>query len=282
MSSTTLPNAVARFPRVPPQLAAAHGDWTRALHLKVFPREREDLDVELDGGPDPRAVTAILARCVGRADGQPLDARFLWAMEVGARIECLLRIAALGGAASFPLRVRCISAACGEPLELDLTLEELLAIRGEQDAPIVAEVGGSTRPLRAPTGEDQLAWLGKSYDDLDHATRDLAASLLEERAHAPLSDADVEAIERSLSAHDPLVEFSVRAACPHCGTEAEHEVDLTRLAFGALREARDALIGEIHALASRYHWTEAEILAIPPWRRARYLALGERGARGGG
>jgi hypothetical protein len=281
MATPAAPDAIARFPRVPPRLAAAHGDWTRALHLRAFPREREDLDVELEGGPDPRAVTAILARCVARADGQPVGSRFLWALDVGARIECLLRIAALGGADTFALRVRCPADTCGQPLELDLTLEELLALRGEQDAPIVAEVGGRARPLRAPTGEDQLAWLGSTYDDLDHAARELAASLLEERTAAPLGEADVEAIERSLAAHDPLVEFSVRAVCPHCGDEAEYEVDLARLALDLLRAARDALIGEIHVLASRYHWTEAEILEIPPSRRAHYLVLGERAARSG-
>jgi hypothetical protein len=278
MSPPTRPNAVARFPRVPPHLAAAHGEWTGALRLRPFPRDREDLDVELDAESDPHAVSAILTRCVARADDQSLDARFLWAMEVGARIECLLRIAALGGAGAFSVRVRCLSATCGEPLELDLTLEELLALRGDQHAPLVADVGGVTRRLRAPTGEDQLAWLANSYDDLDHAARDLAGSLLEERALAPLTDADVEAIERSLSAHDPFVEFFVRVACPHCSTETEHEVDLASLALGKLREARDALIGEIDVLASRYHWTEAEILEIPRRRRARYLALGESGA----
>jgi hypothetical protein len=281
MSSTALPDAVARFPRVPPRLAAAHGDWTRALHLRAFPRGRDDLDIELDESAGPHVVTAILARCVRRADGEPVDPRFLWALEVGARIECLLRIAALGGARLFPLRLRCGNAACGQPLELELTIEELLALRGEHDAPFAAAVGGASRRLRSPTGEDQLALHGRTYADIDDAARAFAASLLEDGEPQALRDADVEEIERSLAEHDPLVGFSVLAACPHCGADEEHEVDLAGLALGALRDARDALLSDIHVLASRYHWSEPQILEIPAGRRARYLALVDREARRG-
>ncbi len=281
MATTAAPDAVARFPRLPPRLAAAHGDWTRALRLRAFPRGRDDLDIDLDESADPHVVTAILARCVRRADGEPVDPRFLWALEVGARIECLLRIAALGGTGVFPLRVRCGNIACAQPLELDLSIEELLELRGENDAPVVVTVGGTSRQLRSPTGEDQLALRGRAYEDIDDAARAFAASLLDLGEPHALRDADIEAIERSLADRDPLAGFSVLAVCPHCGAEEEHEVDLAGVALGALREAREALIGEIHVLASRYHWTEPQILEIPAARRARYLALVDREARSG-
>ena len=281
MATTAGPNARAQFPRVSPRLTAEHGNWTGALHLRAFPQTREDLDIDLDNAGVPHILTAILARCALRADDEPVDPRFLWGLEVGARIECLLRIAALSGPGNFALRVRCPNGGCSQSLELDLTLDELLSLRHEGDAPIIAKVGGAVRTLRAPTGEDQLALAAVEFDDLEDAARGLAASLLEAREHPLLADADVEAIERSLAEHDPLVEFSVRAACLHCGAEAEYEVDLTDLALGALREARDALISDVHALASRYHWTESEILSIPPRRRALYLALNGRARSAG-
>ncbi|SRR6266487_2450427 len=281
MATTAVPDAPAQFPRLPPRLAAEHGDWTGALRLRAFPQTREDLDIDLDDAGTPRIVTAILARCALRADGEPVDPRFLWGLEVGARIECILRVAALSGPGSFALRVRCPNGGCGQALEFDLTLDELLSLRHEGDGPIVAKVGGAVRTLRAPTGEDQLALAADEFDDLEDAVRGLAVSLLEEPEHLPLSDADVEAIELSLTEYDPLVELSVRTACPHCGAEGEYEVDLTDLALGALREARDTLISDVHTLASRYHWTESEILSIPPRRRARYLALNERARSAG-
>lgn len=30
---------------------------------------------------------------------------------------------------------------------------------------------------------------------------------------------------------------------------------------------------DVHLLALHYHWTEAAILALPKWKRQRYLAL---------
>jgi len=33
------------------------------------------------------------------------------------------------------------------------------------------------------------------------------------------------------------------------------------------------MLTDVHALASRYHWSERGILALPLPRRARYLAL---------
>ncbi|MEQ1895103.1 MAG: hypothetical protein ABL998_21395, partial [Planctomycetota bacterium] len=45
--------------------------------------------------------------------------------------------------------------------------------------------------------------------------------------------------------------------------------------------ARRALQEELHVLASTYHWSEAEILALPSDRRRRYVAriLADRGVR---
>jgi hypothetical protein len=43
-----------------------------------------------------------------------------------------------------------------------------------------------------------------------------------------------------------------------------------------LRRAQHGLIEDVHRLARTYHWTEDRVAALPPWRRARYLALIER------
>jgi len=39
-----------------------------------------------------------------------------------------------------------------------------------------------------------------------------------------------------------------------------------------LRRQQSALLDEIQQIADRYHWSEAEIVALPAWRRARYLS----------
>jgi hypothetical protein len=80
---------------------------------------------------------------------------------------------------------------------------------------------------------------------------------------------------------DPLVNFSLAVTCPHCGLPSQPEIDLGAWALQILQRVQQRLIETVHRLACRYHWTEAEILALPEWRRDRYLALIDReGARG--
>ena len=250
-----------------------------ALHLRAIPWSIEDLDLPLDNA-SPNSITTLLARGIVRDDGTPVDTSLLWALDVQTRTECLLRIAALEGSSTFELRLRCQAPACGQPLEIELTLDELLADRGDRDVALVAEIGGVRRSLRAPTGEDQRSWSGRAFDDTREAELAIAASLLDDSSTTSLSDADVVVIERLLAERDPLVDFTVAAVCPYCGAEAEYEVDLVEHAIKRLRDARDRLLAEIQMLAACFHWSEAEILAIPAWRRSRYMALNER-ARGG-
>jgi hypothetical protein len=281
MSSTPLSASAVDFPPVPARLARSHGERTHSVHLRAIPWSAEDLDLPLDRA-DPDAVTTILARCVVRDNGSPVDGQSLWALDVGTRTEWLLRIAALGGSAALELSARCSAPACSQPLEIDLTLDELLALCREREDPIVADIGGVLRTLRAPTGDDQRTWKGRTFEDVGDAGRTIAASLVDDVSTPCLLDADVAVIERALAEHDPLVDFTVVAVCPYCGAETEYEVDLAEHAIGHLRNARDRLLAEVHLLAACYHWSEAEIVAMPAWRRSRYLTLTERAPRGGG
>jgi hypothetical protein len=80
-------------------------------------------------------------------------------------------------------------------------------------------------------------------------------------------------LSRTLAERDPLVALSLSCPCPACGAGNEISIDLEAVALARLERRRSCLLHEIHALASRYGWTEAEILALPPARRAHYLAL---------
>jgi hypothetical protein len=75
---------------------------------------------------------------------------------------------------------------------------------------------------------------------------------------------------------DPVVAFRLLSRCPFCEEENHYEIDLERLALARLHEAQRRLIEVIHGLAAHYHWSEREVLLLPPWRRARYLALIEK------
>ncbi|MGH8666102.1 MAG: hypothetical protein ACREUX_17715 [Burkholderiales bacterium] len=97
----------------------------------------------------------------------------------------------------------------------------------------------------------------------------LDSLLLEGEARAE----DAPLLARTLAERDPLVALSVLCPCPACGADNDIPIDLEAVALARLDHRRRSLLHEIHALASRYGWTEAEIVALPPARRAHYLAL---------
>jgi hypothetical protein len=87
---------------------------------------------------------------------------------------------------------------------------------------------------------------------------------------------DIPIIAEAMAAHDPLVAYVVSCVCPTCGVACDQHVDLEAVVLARLRARQCALFGEVHALASTYGWTESEVLAIAPARRAQYLELIER------
>jgi hypothetical protein len=85
--------------------------------------------------------------------------------------------------------------------------------------------------------------------------------------------ADEALVSAALAAADPLVDFTVSCACPACDAPNEVVVDLERLALSRLAAQQTQLLHDVHRLASRYGWTESDVLAMPPARRTRYLSF---------
>ncbi|MNH45016.1 hypothetical protein D3C79_1073420 [compost metagenome] len=76
-----------------------------------------------------------------------------------------------------------------------------------------------------------------------------------------------------MAAADPLVALAVACECPACGAASEVPIDLDGTALARLAARQRGLLREVHCLASRYGWSEAQVMALPPTRRAQYLAL---------
>jgi hypothetical protein len=95
-------------------------------------------------------------------------------------------------------------------------------------------------------------------------------SLLLEGRVAP---EDAAQLSQVIAAADPLVALSVACDCPACGADSEVPIDLDDTALARLGARQRALLRDVHCLASRYGWSEAQIMALPPARRAHYLAL---------
>jgi hypothetical protein len=61
--------------------------------------------------------------------------------------------------------------------------------------------------------------------------------------------------------------------CVACGHAGEAQLDPGALLWDEIEVRAQALLLEVHRLASAYGWSEEQILSLSPGRRARYLAL---------
>jgi hypothetical protein len=268
------------FPAVPDSLKARHraGD----LVLRPFGVAEGDLQINFNQSPRARLVTELLQHCTAGVDGTPA-ADFFLDLTVGKRIECLLKLAASGNRTGFEFKLKCADTACARELELDLTLDEIASLQRVADEAerITVELEQERLTLRKPLGRDQLSWLGATYADEDEAARAMIRTLASEDAESSVAAAApreigsewLEVINQAMDDFDPLVNFNFSAECGECGDLSTRFLDLEELALSELRRAQSNLLATVHKLATRYHWSEREIFAVPHWRRVHYLAL---------
>lgn len=229
---------------------------------RAFGVAGEDLEFDFAHGDRAALVTALLDACAATPEGW-------WPQPVGARTAALLALLhASESRDALALTLRC--AACGAPFEIELEHAALAGLAPAAAPLRLVRDGAGPLTLRLPTGEDLRAWRALPPAARDEAGCAMLARLSIDGMPRPGDEAAAAAL---LAQADPLVAFSVACTCPSCGAEAEPEIDLEGLALQRLAARQRGLLHEVHALASHYGWTEAEVLAVPPARRARYLEL---------
>jgi hypothetical protein len=165
-------------------------------------------------------------------------------------------------------------AQCGAPFDFALDYAQLpVQPAGDAYPQAQVDIDGRQLRLRLPTGADQeiLAALPQAQ-----AVQWLLQQLASEPDRlGPLDQAGIAAVDAALEAVSPAIVLAVQAACPECGSANDVELDPYR----ALARRSDELLQEVHEIAAHYHWSEAEILALPRARRLRYLQMiaGESG-----
>jgi T4 bacteriophage base plate protein len=81
----------------------------------------------------------------------------------------------------------------------------------------------------------------------------------------------VQELVEHIAESDPQAEIFLNLKCPECGQSWEMLFDIVPILWEEIVEKAQRLIGEIHALAANYGWSEQEILNLSPQRRRIYL-----------
>lgn len=251
---------------------------------RAFGTQSADLDVDFRYSQRPFLITQLLVNGIRDGDQRPPDPEQVWNWPLPVRMQALLAIAAASAGRQLPLQLNCSQPACGEFLELELDLADLaeLAGAGVSGGFACRPAGAAEVSMRLPTGDDQRRWLATAPEDLD--PRSLAARLvvaIDGQAAADDWKPPAEwlpAMSAELERHDRLMDPQLQATCPSCGADVGVTFDVETTLLDLLAGIQRRLLEQIHCLASAYHWSEAEIIALPPHRRRYYLARLEDGA----
>ncbi len=163
---------------------------------------------------------------------------------------------------------------CGAVLDVAVDPRALPAGTG---GPITVLDGDFTVTARPPTMRDLEAL--SPTDDVESLRRQVLARCVQTAtaAASPLT-ADalpahvVDRVEAALDEADPAADLHLALSCPECGTTWSESLDPMALAWSAVERTARALATDVHTLAHAYGWSEAEILALSPFRRNLYLS----------
>jgi hypothetical protein len=72
---------------------------------------------------------------------------------------------------------------------------------------------------------------------------------------------------------DPAASINLSLGCEDCGHHWLADFNIGSLLWDEIDGCARALLVEVHNLARAYGWTEQEILALSPQRRAAYLDM---------
>lgn len=232
-----------------------------------------DLDIDFASRNRPALVTRVLAICAEPPVGDD-GLEEIWRLSLAARVGGLLVVhAATTGADELPLVLMCPHQDCGEGMAVVLPMTALLALaqEAEETSEIKVTIEGNRElRLRRPCGTDQRMWRQVKYEDAADAQTTVLDSLV---IGASLALEDRETVSEALAAFDPLSCFELEVRCPECARQSSVPVDLEAALLTTLSRAQGRIIADVDRLARRYGWSEADIAALPEWRRRRYLKL---------
>jgi hypothetical protein len=233
-----------------------------------------------EGAEGLRPVERALA--LAAAAEPPTDATALAALPLGRRDARLLRLRTALAGETLEATAACPS--CGEVVEFAADVRALLArdeAAGHAVEPV--ELDGFVVRWRPPDSRDVAA--AAEAGDEAGAERVLLARCVtsatgpDGAVDGPALPAAVRgAVAEAMAAADPLAEVLVDVACPACERSFVADLDVAGFVWAEIREEARRVLHEVDVLARAYGWTEDDVVALSPRRRAAYLRLAREGA----
>lgn len=165
--------------------------------------------------------------------------------------------------------------ACGTELDVSFAVSSLLgslpSARTDEHEVVVESLAVTVRP---PTSADVLAVL-------EEASSRAPAARLVERCVTPAVDGASGGVSEELldqaaaavMAADPAALVELALACTHCGHGWIDLLDVAGFVSSEVNAWARRTLRDVHLLARAYGWSERDILALTPRRRAAYLEL---------
>jgi hypothetical protein len=162
---------------------------------------------------------------------------------------------------------------CGERLEAGLEIGQLVAAVPEGDDRREVEVEGFH--FRVPDSRD-LASIANELDAETAALRLLERCCIARPGKDALPMSTIlSEVESQLEAADPIADLRLAVCCEACGHCWDASLDAGALLWDEVQRYARGLLSEVDSLARVYGWTEQEVLALSPRRRAAYLGMVE-------
>ncbi len=205
----------------------------------------------------------------GLFPGQALDDLLVW--PIGYRDRQIARLRQR----QFGRVVRSVSECprCAESVEFEMDLQHCFSPQAPMPAPAEVQFEDgrllTVRPLHT-------ADLMQVRPEDGEATRTLLERCVRTNPLEPgelLTDIERSAVSRKLEEIDPEARIEIALTCPACGAAWSGTFDIAAIFWAELNAWARRTLQEVHAIASRYGWSEREILGMSPWRRRVYLGL---------
>lgn len=231
----------------------------------------------LESGPlDLRVALALLGRVAFDGSGVPLDVAALPITDVDA---LLLRLRQWILGDLIRAEQLCGNVGCQSRVDVTFSIASYL----EHDPPVTPTdvTHAIDEGWYRLTGEDVAFRVPCAADQLAIAWEDSPEEALLQRCIRPAAIADDvrRRVEEAMEALAPSLFSELQGTCPHCGATVQAEFDPVQYVLRELRARASSLYDEVCAIAHHYHWSEAEILALPAERRTRYADLAFEHAR---